>query len=88
MLRQYFHWYYDFVPSGKDLSDFPAGLAAYIMQIFSKGTDGKNRETKDGGLTDKFTYTDLLDNVMIYWVTRTFTSSMRLYTESVDWPCK
>ena len=36
----------------------------------------------DGGLLDKFTMDELLDNVMIYWVTNSITTSMRLFSES------
>ncbi|GLV42699.1 Juvenile hormone epoxide hydrolase 2 [Carabus blaptoides fortunei] len=69
---------------GVGVTDSPAGLAAYILEKFSTATDVRNRETKDGGLTDKFTMTDLLDNVMIYWVTGSITSSFRLYAETTS----
>ncbi|KAI4471856.1 epoxide hydrolase 1-related [Holotrichia oblita] len=36
----------------------------------------------DGGLLMKYDYTKLLDNVMIYWVTNSITTSARLYAES------
>ena len=36
---------------------------------------------QDGGLGDKFNLTELLNNVMIYWVTNSITTSMRLYSE-------
>ncbi|EDW32161.1 GL10581 [Drosophila persimilis] len=38
----------------------------------------------DGGLTKRFTYDQLLDNVMIYYVTNSITTSMRLYSESMN----
>ncbi|KAI4471874.1 hypothetical protein MML48_1g12484 [Holotrichia oblita] len=40
----------------------------------------KNR--MDGGLLMKYDYTKLLDNIMIYWVTNSITTSVRLYAES------
>nr|QEQ91642.1 juvenile hormone epoxide hydrolase 2-like protein [Laodelphax striatellus] len=67
---------------GVALTDSPAGLAAYILEKFSTWTNKKYRDFPDGKLEEKFTLTNLLDNVMIYWVTGTITSSMRLYSES------
>ncbi|KAK4877711.1 hypothetical protein RN001_010217 [Aquatica leii] len=66
---------------GIALRDSPVGLAAHILEKFSTWTnrDWKNRE--DGGLELKFKYADLLDNVMIYWVTGCITTSIRLYSE-------
>lgn len=61
--------------------DSPAGLAAYILEKFSTWTNPNWKSVPDGGLTAKYTYTDLLDNVMIYWVTGSITTSMRLYSE-------
>lgn len=48
------------------------------------GTNPDWRDLDDGGLTKKYTYTDLLDNVMIYWVTRSMTTAVRLYAEAFD----
>nr|CAD7403396.1 unnamed protein product [Timema poppensis] len=63
------------------LTDSPVGLAAYILEKFSLGTNAKFRSKSDGGLTHKFQLADLLDNVMIYWVTGSITTSVRLYSE-------
>ncbi|GLV42698.1 Juvenile hormone epoxide hydrolase 2 [Carabus blaptoides fortunei] len=67
---------------GVALSDSPAGLAAYIIEKFSTWTNPEWKAIKDGGLTKKYTYTDLLDNIMIYWVSGSVTSSMRIYAEA------
>lgn len=67
---------------GVALRDSPVGLAAYILEKFIVGTDPDYRDLDDGGLTRKFTYTDLLDNIMIYWITRSMTTAMRLYKEA------
>jgi pimeloyl-ACP methyl ester carboxylesterase len=60
---------------GYALNDSPAGLAAWIVQLFRRlcncGDDIDSKFTKDEILTD----------VMIYWVTETATSSARLYYE-------
>ncbi|XP_025831993.1 juvenile hormone epoxide hydrolase 2 [Agrilus planipennis] len=66
---------------GTALNDSPAGLAAYILEKFSTGTNPNYRALEDGGLLEKFTYTDLLDNVMLYWVTNSATTAARFYAE-------
>lgn len=58
------------------------GLAAYIIEKFAIWTDKKNKFLDDGGIEKKFSLEDLLDNVMIYWVTGSITTSMRLYAEA------
>ena len=68
--------------SGVALSDSPVGLAAYIIEKFSTWTRKTGIKEADGGLLDKFTMDELLDNVMIYWVTNSITTSMRLFSES------
>lgn len=67
---------------GVALRDSPVGLAAYILEKFTTWTNPSWKDLDDGGLTKKFTYDKLLDNVMIYWVTRSITTSMRLYSET------
>lgn len=66
---------------GAGLTDSPAGLAAYILEKFSTGTNKTYRDRSDGGLLEKYSYETLLDNVMIYWITGSMTSAMRLYAE-------
>lgn len=68
--------------SGVALSDSPIGLAAYIIEKFSTWTRKSGIKDTDGGLLGKFTMDELLDNVMIYWVTKSITTSMRLYSEA------
>ncbi|PNF15772.1 Juvenile hormone epoxide hydrolase 1 [Cryptotermes secundus] len=67
---------------GVALRDSPVGLAAYILEKFSTWTERSWRSLPDGGLTRKYRLTDLLDNVMIYWVTGSITTSVRLYSEA------
>ncbi|KAF5269508.1 hypothetical protein FQA39_LY08697 [Lamprigera yunnana] len=69
---------------GIALGQSPSGLAAYVLEKFSTGTNFTYRQREDGGLKEKFTYDDLLDNVMIYWVTNSFTTSIRLYSERIS----
>ncbi|KAK9499643.1 hypothetical protein O3M35_002651 [Rhynocoris fuscipes] len=69
---------------GVALSDSPAGLAAYILEKLSTWTNKAWRSLEDGGL-EKYDKAALLDNVMIYWLTRSITTSMRLYSEAFSW---
>uniref|UniRef100_A0A6P7GN73 Epoxide hydrolase n=1 Tax=Diabrotica virgifera virgifera TaxID=50390 RepID=A0A6P7GN73_DIAVI len=69
---------------GVALRDSPVGLAAYIIEKFTTWTNPSWKDLEDGGLTKKFTLEKLLDNVMVYWVTRSITTSMRLYAETFN----
>jgi pimeloyl-ACP methyl ester carboxylesterase len=62
---------------GIGLDDSPAGLLAWIVQRFRDWSDC------DGELERSFGRDQLLTNVMLYWVTRSFTSSARLYWETM-----
>ncbi|KAJ8926603.1 hypothetical protein NQ314_021012 [Rhamnusium bicolor] len=66
---------------GVALRDSPVGLAAYMLEKYPLWTNPEWKNLDDGGLTKKFKLVDLLDNVMIYWVTGCITTSMRLYAE-------
>uniref|UniRef100_A0A1A9WPA7 Epoxide hydrolase n=1 Tax=Glossina brevipalpis TaxID=37001 RepID=A0A1A9WPA7_9MUSC len=66
---------------GVSLSNNPVGLAAYILEKFSTWTNSKYKHLPDGGLTKRYTLDALLDNVMIYYVTNSITTSVRLYSE-------
>ena len=48
---------------GAALVDSPVGLAAYILEKFSTGTNAAYRTTEDGGFEEKFTLDELLTNV-------------------------
>jgi pimeloyl-ACP methyl ester carboxylesterase len=61
---------------GAALDDSPVGLAAWIVEKFRTWCDC------DGNPETKFTKDELLTNITLYWVTRTATSSARLYYES------
>ncbi|XP_053974596.1 juvenile hormone epoxide hydrolase 1-like [Hylaeus volcanicus] len=67
---------------GVGLSNAPDGLAAYILEKFSTWTNPAYKERDDGGLLEKFTLDELLDNIMVYWVTNSITTSVRLYAEN------
>ncbi len=61
---------------GVSLNDSPAGLLAWIIEKFRTWSDC------DGLPENAFTRDQLLTNVMVYWVTQTATSSIRLYREA------
>lgn len=61
---------------GAALEDSPAGLLAWIVEKFRTWSDC------GGDPANAFTRDQLLTNVMVYWVTGTITSSMRLYRET------
>jgi epoxide hydrolase len=61
---------------GYGLTDSPAGQAAWILEKFWAWTDC------DGHPENILDRDELLDNVMLYWVTASGTSSARLYWES------
>jgi epoxide hydrolase len=61
---------------GYGLTDSPAGQAAWILEKFWAWTDC------DGHPENIFSKDELLDNVMLYWVSATAASSARLYWES------
>jgi len=60
---------------GYALEDSPAGLCAWIVEKFRAWSDC------DGDIERSFSKDQLLDNVMLYWVTDTAHSSLRLYYE-------
>ncbi len=63
---------------GYALTDSPAGQAAWIYEKYQAWTD--NDGTPESALpTDA-----MLDNITLYWLTETATSSARLYWESLD----
>lgn len=61
---------------GYSLVDSPVGLLAWILDKFAEWTD-----TVDSPF-ETVSRDRLLDNVMLYWVTRTGASSARIYYES------
>lgn len=68
--------------TGTALAHNPVGLAAYILEKFSTWTNTKFRDTNDGGFNSIFSKDALFDNIMIYYLTNSITTSMRLYSEA------
>jgi pimeloyl-ACP methyl ester carboxylesterase len=61
---------------GYALADSPVGQLAWIVEKFHAWTDNQ------GHPEDAVSRDDLLDNVMVYWLTNSAASSARLYWES------
>eukprot|EP00041_Stephanoeca_diplocostata_P019091 m.405572 g.405572 ORF g.405572 m.405572 type:complete len:207 (+) comp21207_c0_seq24:1419-2039(+) len=57
------------------LTDSPVGLCAWIVEKFRAWSDC------DGDVLSVFTMDELLNNVMIYWISNCIASSVRLYYE-------
>ena len=62
---------------GYSLVDSPVGLCAWILEKIWLWSD------HDGSLWDVLTRDQVLDNITLYWFTRTGASSARLYWESI-----
>ena len=58
------------------LNDSPVGLAAWITEKFRTWSDC------DGKVERRFSKDELLTNIMLYWVTETISSSVRIYYEN------
>ncbi len=63
---------------GYALTDSPVAQAAWILEKFWTWTDA------DGDPLNVLDRDELLDNVMVYWLTRSAASSARLYWESFN----
>ncbi len=58
------------------LNDSPMGLAAWIVEKF------RSWSGCDGDVERSFSKDEMLTNIMIYWVTETINSSVRMYYEN------
>lgn len=70
---------------GLALSNNPVGLAAYILEKFATWTFPQHRSAADGGLgLRKDLFDAYLDNIMIYYLSGSITTSFRLYSEALS----
>ncbi|XP_030758463.1 juvenile hormone epoxide hydrolase 2-like [Sitophilus oryzae] len=70
---------------GVAMDNSPEGMAAYFLEKFITGSNFtyiNKFSSKD--LKEKFSFTGLIDNLMLYWVTQTASSSFRMYFESFE----
>lgn len=66
------------------IDDTPMGLAVHFLEKFSTGASIHNLLKKDAGLRANYDLDVLLDDIMIYWVTRSGTTSFRFYYETIQ----
>ena len=59
------------------MTDSPVGLAGWIVEKFKTWSDCSD------DIARSYTKDQILENVMLYWVTGTINSAMRLYYESI-----
>jgi len=64
------------------LNDSPVGLAAWIIEKFRAWSDS------NGDVETRFSKDELITNLMVYWVTGTAPSSVRMYYDFVREPQK
>lgn len=70
---------------GIALSNNPVGLAAYILEKFATWTFPQHRSLPDGGLDlRKDLFDAYFDNIMIYYLSKSITTSCRLYSETMS----
>ncbi|KAJ6643510.1 Juvenile hormone epoxide hydrolase 2 [Pseudolycoriella hygida] len=68
---------------GTALLNNPVGLAAYILEKFATWTFPEYRSSPDGGLDNRKDLFDAyFDNIMIYYLSKSITTSVRLYSEA------
>lgn len=67
---------------GLALSDSPSALVAFVFEKLALGTNRDAENMEDGQLGDKFYDEDLISNVMLYWITHTITTSLRVLKDS------
>ncbi|KAJ2945017.1 hypothetical protein O0L34_g1913 [Tuta absoluta] len=69
---------------GVALTDSPAGLLAFVLEKFGSGVNPANRYLDDEGLYNTFTPEMLIDDLMFYWTSRSITTSLRIYAETLN----
>jgi pimeloyl-ACP methyl ester carboxylesterase len=67
---------------GYSLTDSPAGLAAWMLDHDTDSHEKISRAFVDEDPTGGLTRDHVLDNITLYWLTRTGTSAARMYWES------
>lgn len=61
---------------GYALNDSPVGLASWMIEKFYAWSD------HDGNIENSLTKDELITNIMIYWVSQSINSSIRVYAEN------
>lgn len=66
------------------MTDSPVGTAAWIVEKFAAWSDLEKSPSGEPGIESRYTKDQLLTNVMIYLVTRTFSTASWLYRGFLD----
>ena len=69
---------------GAGLSDTPVGLASWMLDHDADSYEKISRAFLDGQTTGGLTRDSVLDNITLYWLTNSATSSARLYWENAQ----
>ncbi|XP_028031222.1 juvenile hormone epoxide hydrolase-like [Bombyx mandarina] len=64
------------------LTDSPVALGSYILDRFMIFTNHTNKFEDEGGIDKYYDFDKLLDNIMLYWVSGSITTSLRIYKET------
>ncbi len=67
---------------GFGLNDSPAGLAAYILEKFVAATRAGTSDAVSS-LEKRISLDEVLTNIMIYWLTGSMPTAVRLYKEAI-----
>ncbi len=69
---------------GAGLTDTPVGLASWMLDHDADSYEKMSRAFLDGQPSGGLTRDSVLDNITLYWLTNTATSSARLYWENAQ----
>jgi juvenile hormone epoxide hydrolase len=69
---------------GVALQNNPVGLAAYILEKFSTGSNKAHLQEKDGGLDKTYSMDVIIDNLMVYYISGCMTTAVRIYKENLN----
>ncbi|XP_060807887.1 juvenile hormone epoxide hydrolase [Amyelois transitella] len=69
---------------GIGLNDSPSGLLGYILEKFHFARVLDRKENAGVKIQDHIPRDVLLDNIMLYWMTGSITTSMRFYAETFN----
>ncbi|XP_059061327.1 juvenile hormone epoxide hydrolase-like [Achroia grisella] len=83
-IQQLAYLYYQSTKSdtlGMALNESPTGLLAYLLEKFHFGSVLDRRENAGARLDSIMPRDKVLDTITLYWMTRSITTSMRIYAE-------
>nr|XP_053620316.1 juvenile hormone epoxide hydrolase-like [Plodia interpunctella] len=69
---------------GNSMKDSPTGLLGYILQFFHFGRVLDRKENAGARIENHIPRDVILDNVMLFWMTGSIGTSMRMYAETIN----